>query len=210
MTDIFSLFDRIARREDTPQGAVTHLVVGLGNTGKQYEGTRHNAGFLCLDAVAAAAGAKMTSLRFHSLTADTVYGSKRVLLMKPQTLMNLSGVAVAEAADFYHIPPEHIIVLCDDINFAVGHARIRLRGSHGGHNGLRDITARLGSENFVRVRIGVGQKPTPDYDLADWVLGHLPAQELTEMRETVAPRMADAVRLLLEGKPDLAMSQYSK
>ena len=210
MTDIFALFDRISSGAAAPAGAVTHLVVGLGNTGKPYDGTRHNAGFMCLDAVAAAAGARVTSLRFHSLTADTTYGGRRVLLMKPQTLMNLSGVAVAEAADFYRIPPEHVIVLCDDINFAVGHARIRLKGSHGGHNGLRDITARLGSENFVRVRVGVGQKPSPDYDLADWVLGHLPAGELAELRDTVAPRMADAVRLLLEGKPDLAMSQYSK
>ena len=210
MTDIFALFDRISTAPAAPTGAVTHLVVGLGNPGKQYEGTRHNAGFMCLDAVAGAAGARVTSLRFHSLTADTVYGSKRILLMKPQTLMNLSGVAVAEAADFYHIPPEHIIVLCDDIHFAVGHARIRLKGSHGGHNGLRDITARLGSESFVRVRVGVGQKPSPDYDLADWVLGHLPSGELAELKDTVAPRMADAVRLLLEDKPDLAMSQYSK
>lgn len=210
MTDIFSLFDQISGGARTPSGAVTHLVVGLGNPGKPYEGTRHNAGFVCLDAVAAAAGAKVTSLRFHALTADTAFGEKRVLLMKPQTLMNRSGVAVAEAADFYHIPPEHIIVLCDDVHFDVGHARIRLKGSHGGHNGLRDITERLGSENFVRVRVGVGQKPSPDYDLADWVLGHLPAQELHEIEETVAPRMADAVRLILLGKPDLAMSQYSK
>lgn len=210
MTDIFSLFDKISGGTAAPSGAVTHLVVGLGNPGKTYEGTRHNAGYICLDAIAAAADTRVTSLRFHALTADAVYGSKRVLLMKPQTMMNLSGVAVSEAADFYRIPPEHIIVLCDDINFGVGHARIRLKGSHGGHNGLRDIAARLGSESYVRVRVGVGQKPSPDYDLADWVLGHLPATELAEMKTTVAPRMADAVRLLLEGKPDLAMSQYSK
>ena len=188
-----------------------YLIVGLGNPGAAYTRTRHNVGFRAVDLLAESLGTKITRLKFRALCSPVVdCGGRKVLLMKPQTLMNLSGVAVAEAADFYHIPPEHIIVLCDDINFAVGHARIRLRGSHGGHNGLRDITARLGSENFVRVRIGVGQKPTPDYDLADWVLGQLPAQELTEMRETVAPRMADAVRLLLEGKPDLAMSQYSK
>lgn len=210
MTDIFSLFDQISKGGAAPSGPVTHLVVGLGNPGAAYEGTRHNAGFVCLDAIAAAAGAHVTDLRFHALTADASYGGRRVLLMKPQTLMNASGIAVAEAAHFYRIPPERVIVLCDDINFAVGHARIRLKGSHGGHNGLRDIAARLSSDAYIRLRIGVGQKPSPDYDLADWVLGRLPASERELLRDTVAPRMADAVRLLLEGQPDLAMSRYSK
>lgn len=210
MTDIFSLFDQISKGGVAPSGPVTHLIVGLGNPGAAYEGTRHNAGFVCLDAIAAAAGAHVTELRFHALTADASYGGRRVLLMKPQTLMNASGIAVAEAAHFYHIPPERVIVLCDDINFAVGHARIRLKGSHGGHNGLRDIAARLSSDAYIRLRIGVGQKPSPDYDLADWVLGRLPANERELLRDTVAPRMADAVRLLLEGQPDLAMSRYSK
>lgn len=210
MTDIFSLFDQISKGSASPGGAITHLVVGLGNPGAAYEGTRHNAGFVCLDAVAKAAGAAVTDLRFHALTADTSYGGCRVLLMKPQTLMNASGIAVAEAAHFYRIPPERVIVLCDDINFAVGHARIRLKGSHGGHNGLRDIAARLSSDAYIRLRIGVGQKPSPDYDLADWVLGRLPADERELLQNTVAPRMADAVRLLLEEQPDLAMSRYSK
>lgn len=210
MTDIFTLFDQISKSDAAPSGPVTHLVVGLGNPGAAYEGTRHNAGFVCLDAIATAAGAAVTELRFHALTADTSYGGRRVLLMKPQTLMNASGVAVAEAAHFYRIPPERVIVLCDDINFAVGHARIRLKGSHGGHNGLRDIAARLSSDAYIRLRIGVGQKPSPDYDLADWVLGRLPADEREFLRNTVAPRMADAVRLLLEGQPDIAMSRYSK
>ena len=209
-TDIFALFDQIGASSRAPAGPVTHLVVGLGNPEPQYAGTRHNAGFVCLDALARAAGVRVTNAKFSSLVSDATVSGKHVLLMKPQTLMNASGLAVAEAAKFYRIPPEHIIVLCDDIHFAVGHARIRLRGSHGGHNGLRSIESCLSSEDYIRLRVGVGQKPSPEYDLADWVLGRFPAEELRTLTEQVAPAMAEAVTLILAGKPEDAMTRFSK
>lgn len=210
MTDIFSLFQKIGSSTPAAKGPVTHLVVGLGNPGKDYEGTRHNAGFICIDEVARRCGVKILSSKFHALVSEAECGGKRVLLMKPQTFMNLSGAAVAEAAGFYQIPPERILVICDDINFGVGHARIRLKGSNGGHNGLRNIEDRLGSQAYMRIRVGVGQKPSPEYDLAAWVLGRFPQDELRLLEETMAPRVADAVELMLAGKPEDAMSRYSK
>ena len=187
-TDIFALFDQIGASSRAPAGPVTHLVVGLGNPEPQYAGTRHNAGFVCLDALARAAGVRVTNAKFRSLVSDATVSGKHVLLMKPQTLMNASGLAVA----------------------AAGHARIRLRGSHGGHNGLRSIESCLSSEDYIRLRVGVGQKPSPEYDLADWVLGRFPAEELRTLTELVAPAMAEAVTLILAGTPEDAMTRFSK
>jgi PTH1 family peptidyl-tRNA hydrolase len=208
MTDIFELFQKISSSPASSAGPVTHLVVGLGNPGDEYVNTRHNTGFLCLDTLAERAGARVTTLKFESLTGYAVLGGKRVLLMKPQTYMNLSGTAVEAAASYYHIPPEHILVLCDDVSFDVGHIRIRLKGSAGGHNGLKNIEAHLGSQNYIRIKVGVGKKPTPEMDLADFVLGKFPRQDL-ETLAAVRERVADAVALLLEGKADQAMSLYS-
>ncbi len=208
MTDIFALFDQIKKPAAPAAGPITHLVVGLGNPGAAYEGTRHNIGFASLDVLAARAGIAVRNAKFSALVGEGVIGGAHVLLVKPQTYMNLSGDAVSAAAAFYKIPPSNIIVLCDDINFEVGHLRIRRNGSHGGHNGLRSIEDRLGSRDYPRVKLGVGKKPHPDYDLADWVLGHFP-KEAGETLVSVCGRAADAVELMLAGKIDEAMNRYS-
>ena len=190
-------------------GAVTWLIVFLGNPGPRYQGTRHNAGFMAADAMEKAKGVRINRSRFKALTAECDMGGEKVLLMKPQTFMNLSGTAVSEAMNFYKIPPENLMVLCDDISFEPGVFRIRRKGSHGGHNGLKNIISSLGSDNFARIKIGVGQKPHPEYDLVDWVLGRpAPAD-----RDAIAARHADmkeAVVLWLDGRIDEAMNRYSQ
>ncbi len=208
MTDIFALFDKIKSTPPAASGPVTHLVVGLGNPGGNYEGTRHNIGFAALDTLAARAHARVTNAKFSALVGDAVIGEVHALLMKPQTYMNLSGEAVSAAAAFYKIPAENILVLCDDVNFDVGHLRIRRNGSHGGHNGLRNIEEKLASRNYPRLKMGVGKKPHPDYDLADWVLGRFPKEE-GETLADVCRRAADAVELMLGGKIDEAMNRFS-
>ena len=208
MGNIFDLFKQIGG-ESTPKQPISALVVGLGNPGKEYEATRHNMGFMAIDRLAEKHGARMDRLRFKALTAECDIGGRRVLLMKPETFMNRSGDAVAEAARFYKIPPESIIVLCDDISFEPGKMRIRLRGSHGGHNGLRSIVDCLGSDGFVRLKLGVGQKPTKDYDLASWVLSRFP-KEAEAAATSVFDSAAEAVSLILDGKSERAMTLYSK
>ena len=146
------------------------LVVGLGNPGRQYEKTRHNAGFLALDALAQKLGVRIGKERFKAVTAQAEYAGQRMLLMQPQTFMNASGIAVEAAAHYYKLPPERVLVLFDDISLPIGRLRIRAGGSAGGHNGLKSIISSIGSDQFPRVKIGVGAKPHPDYDLADWVL----------------------------------------
>ncbi len=208
MANIFDLFDKI--KKDTPSSApITHVIVGLGNPGEQYLTTRHNAGFCAIDYIAAKLGVKIDRLKFKSLTCDVTLGTKRVLLLKPQTFMNHSGEAVAEAASFYKIPPENIIVICDDTNFDTGIMRIRRKGSHGGHNGLKNIILMLGADTFPRIKLGVGAKPSKDYDLADWVLGNLGKEDKEKLFETFAG-VYDSAILITEGKIDEAMCQYSK
>ena len=208
MSNIDELFKQISG--GTPgRASVTHLVVGLGNPGKEYEKTRHNMGFMSLDRIAAKYGASVTRLRFRALTGEAEVGGMRVLLMKPETYMNLSGEAVAEAASFYRIAPENILVLCDDISFPVGRLRLRQSGSAGGHNGLKSIIQMLGSDAFVRIRLGVGQKPSPDYDLADWVLSRLPLSEMPHA-ERVFDSVAEALPLLLRKEYEKAQTLFSK
>ncbi len=207
MTDIFALFDKI-KSPAQPTGPVTHMIVGLGNPGDVYQGTRHNIGFDCLDTLAARLGARVTNAKFSALTGEAVVGGQRTLLVKPQTFMNLSGEAVSAAAAFYKIPAENILVICDDVSFDVGALRIRRNGSHGGHNGLRSIEACLGSRAYARIKIGVGKKPHPAYDLADWVLGHFPKESQSTLTE-VRGRAADAAELILAGKIDEAMNRFS-
>ena len=149
------------------QTSIDTIIVGLGNPGKKYEGTRHNAGFAALDHVAEKWGVRVTKAKFDALTGTGTAAGVKVLLMKPQTFMNLSGDAVRKAADFYKVPPERIIVLFDDISLAPGRLRIRKTGSAGGHNGIKSIIGNIG-QDFPRVKIGVGEKPRPEYDLADW------------------------------------------
>ncbi len=207
MTDIFALFDKI-KSPAAPSGPVTHLVVGLGNPGAPYEGTRHNIGFRALDVLAARTGTAVKSAKFSALVGDAVIGGVHTLLMKPQTYMNLSGEAVARAAAFYKIPPANILIICDDVSFDVGHLRIRRNGSHGGHNGLRSIEEKLASRDYPRIKLGVGKKPHPEYDLADWVLGHFPAEANETLADTCA-RAADAIELMLVGRTEEAMNRFS-
>ena len=207
MSNIFDLFKKI---ESSPAAQpVGYMVVGLGNIGKQYEHTRHNAGFLAIDYIAEKYGAKIDRVKFHATVGEANIGGERVLLMKPSTLMNNSGVAVAEAASFYKISPERIIILHDEISFDPGVLRIRRKGSAGGHNGLKSIIAHLGSEDFPRVKIGIGKKPSPDYDLANWVLGKFPEGDLKSLASRYGD-IADAVELMIKGKIDEAMNKYSK
>lgn len=207
MSNIFDLFKKIENKKSVLP--VTHIVAGLGNPGAEYAATRHNAGFMAIDFIAERCGVRIDRLKFHALTAEAELSGVRVLLMKPQTFMNLSGDAIGEAAAFYKIPPENIIVLHDEISFDVGRFRIRRKGSAGGHNGLKSIIARLSSDAFPRVKIGVGQKPTPDYDLVSWVLGKFPPSDL-EVLKAQLPDVTSAVELMLAGKTEEAMSKYSK
>lgn len=207
MSSIFDLFKKIETKQDTTP--VSYIVAGLGNIGKQYERTRHNIGFLAIDKIAEDAGVKIDRVKFHSTVAEANIGGARVLLMKPTTLMNNSGVAIGEAAAFYKIPPERVIVLHDEISFAPGIIRIRRKGSAGGHNGLKSIIAHLSSEDFPRVKIGVGQKPHPEYDLVDWVLGAFPTADLQKISDRFADISA-AVTEIIKGNIDAAMNKYSK
>ena len=207
MSNIFDLFKSIEKKTET--GPVTHIVVGLGNPGAKYEKTRHNAGFITIDHIAAKLGVRVDRVKFHALVCECELGGKRVLLMKPETFMNNSGVAIGEAATFYKIPPENVLVLHDEISFDAGLFRIRRKGSAGGHNGLKSIIEHLGSDGFPRIKIGVGQKPSPDYDLVDWVLGKFPK----EAEAAIASRLDDihsASELIVRGEIDLAMNRYSK
>lgn len=209
MSNIFDLFKQIEKKDTPAAGNLTHLVVGLGNPGDKYTFTRHNTGFMALDFIAEKCGVRVDRARFKSLCADARIGEHRVLLMKPQTFMNLSGEAVREAADFYKIPPENILVLFDDINFDVGVMRIRRNGSDGGHNGIKSIIYQLNSDAFPRVKIGVGKKPSPDYDLADYVLGTYSDADKKTLFSMLS-RVYDGVELILSGQIDKAMNLYNR
>lgn len=207
MSNIFDLFKKIEQKEDpTP---LTYIVAGLGNPGDEYKLTRHNIGFLAIDYIAEKCGVRIDRVKFHALTTEARIGGVRVLLMKPTTFMNNSGVAIGEAATFYKVPPENVIVLHDEISFAPGLFRIRRKGSAGGHNGLKSIIAQLGSDAFPRVKIGVGQKPSPDYDLVNWVLGKFPKADL-DLIGAKYPDIYSSVELMVMGKIDEAMNKYSK
>jgi PTH1 family peptidyl-tRNA hydrolase len=207
MSNIFDLFKKIEKKADTTP--VSFIIAGLGNPGAQYDKTRHNVGFVAIDYIAEKLGVRIDRAKFHALTAEAKIGEVRVLLMKPQTFMNNSGVAIGEAASFYKIPPEHVLVLHDEISFEPGMIRIRRKGSAGGHNGLKSIIAHLASEDFPRVKIGVGKKPSPEYDLADWVLGKLP-KDHSDTIDAKCEDILGAARLIADGKIDDAMQKYSK
>ncbi len=192
---------------------VQWLVVCLGNVGDQYENTRHNIGFEVADELAERKNIPLQKLKHRALTNTTELGGQKVLLMKPVTYMNLSGEAAADAARFYKIPPERVLVVCDDVALPPGKLRIRkLRirtgGSAGGHNGLKNLIQHLGTDKFPRVRIGVGQKPHPDYDMADWVLGKFQGEDRKAM-DAAVKKAADAVECLLKEGPDRAMNRFN-
>ncbi len=210
MADIFDLFKKISQdRGSEEKLPIAYIVAGLGNIGKEYERTRHNAGFMALDALAKHYSAEVKTVKFHSLVGECKIAGARVLLMKPTTYMNNSGVAIAEAASFYKIPPERVLVLHDEISFDVGVMRIRRKGSAGGHNGLKSIIAHLGSEEFPRIKIGVGKKPSPEYDLVDFVLGRFPEADLSALNAQ-HQSICEAAALIIAGKIEDAMSKYSR
>ncbi|MDO4380103.1 MAG: aminoacyl-tRNA hydrolase [Clostridia bacterium] len=198
----------LKKEKFSSNGTFDYMIVGLGNPGKKYEFTKHNAGFLCIDLFAQNLGVKIDRLKFKALIADVRIGGKRCLLMKPQTFMNLSGEAVREAAEFYKIPPEKIIVIFDDISLEPGRLRIRRKGSDGGHNGIKSIIFQLQSDAFPRIKLGIGKKPHPDFDLADWVLEPFSKDALTALR-SACENAGEAVKLMIYGKTDEAMSRYN-
>lgn len=208
MSNIFDLFKKI-EQSSASSAPVSFIIVGLGNIGKQYELTRHNAGFLAIDYIAEKCGARIDRLKFHATVGEANIGGARVLLMKPTTLMNNSGVAVGEAAAFYKIPPERVLVLHDEISFDAGIIRIRRKGSAGGHNGLKSIIAHLSCDTFPRIKIGIGKKPNPEYDLADWVLGKMPESDIKALKARFDD-IASAAEMIVSGKIDDAMAKYSK
>lgn len=185
-----------------------YLIVGLGNPGKQYENTRHNAGFICIDVLADKYGIKINKLKFKSLMGEGRIEGKRCLLLKPQTFMNLSGEAVRDAVEFYKIPAENVIVICDDISLEPGKMRIRRKGSHGGQNGMRNIIYHLKDDNFPRIKIGIGAKPNPEYDLADWVLSRFTQNEAKLIKQ-IADDTVSAIEIMVKGDIDKAMSNFN-
>ena len=186
--------------KSTPQDA--WLIVGLGNPGKEYERSRHNCGFRALDILAGKLNVKVDKLKFQGLYAQTCYNGTKLFLLKPQTYMNLSGKSVVQLSAFYKIPPQRIIVLFDDISLAPGRLRVRGDGSAGGHNGIKSIIQELGSQDFPRVKIGVGAKPNPDYDLADWVLGSFSALDEKAMAVSLENAGQAALAIIDKGVPE--------
>ncbi|MBR5528099.1 MAG: aminoacyl-tRNA hydrolase [Clostridia bacterium] len=208
MADIFDLFKKI----ETPRAdaaPVTHIIAGLGNPDEKYRFTRHNAGFLAVEYISQKTGFAVNRSKFKSLVADVTFGGKRCLFMMPQTYMNNSGEALREAAEFYKIPAENILVIYDDISLDVGVMRIRRKGSDGGHNGIKSIIYHLQSDNFPRIKVGIGKKPHPEMDLADWVLGSFSAAD-KEKLFALFENVKDAAQMITDGKIDAAMNKFSK
>lgn len=189
-----------------PSGSPEFMIVGLGNPGRDYEMTRHNAGFLTLDHIAVEENAEIKKLKYKALIGDTVISGHRCLLVKPQTFMNNSGEAVREISQFYKIPPEKIIVIFDDISLPCGKLRIRRKGTDGGHNGIKSIIYHLNSDNFPRIKVGVGAKPHPDYNLADWVLSSFKKDEMEELKKAIT-KATEVLPLMLDGEIDKAMNK---
>ena len=190
------------------QSGFTWLVVGLGNPGARFESTRHNMGFLALERLAEREGLRFNKLRFKAWTAEWKVGDEKVLVMKPQTYMNLSGESVGAAARFYKIPPEHILVVSDDVSLPVGKLRLRAAGSAGGHNGLKNIIQHLGSDRFPRIKVGVGMPKNAEYDMADWVIGMPMGDEQKILLDTL-DRAAQAIAAVITLGMDKAMNRFN-
>ena len=188
---------------------VSWLVVCLGNPGDEYENTRHNVGFAVADELGERGHFPIQRLRHRALTQAADIGGERVLVMKPVTYMNLSGEAVGDAARFYKIPADHVLVVSDDVSLPVGKLRLRRGGSAGGHNGLKSIIQHLGTDQFPRIKVGVGEKPHPDYDMARWVLGKFQGEDRKTMDKAVE-RAADAVECVLRDGMDKAMNRFNQ
>ena len=208
MSNIFDLFKKI-ESEKQPHAPVSWLLVGLGNYGEKYTFTRHNAGFLAIDYISQKLDLKVNRAKFDALCAETVINGQGVLFMKPQTYMNESGRAVRAAADFYKVAPDHIIVLSDDVSLDVGTVRVRKSGSDGGQKGLRSIIYHLNSDGFPRIKMGVGAKPHPEMDMADWVLSRFTEDEQKAMFSRYED-VLDGVRRIIAGDIEGAMAVCNK
>lgn len=189
-------------------GGISWLVVGLGNPGTQYESTRHNMGFLAVDKLAQEENFRFSKLRFKAWTATWEVGGQKVLVMKPQTYMNLSGESVGEAARFYKIPPEHVLVISDDIDLPAGRLRIRPGGSAGGHNGLKNIIQHLGTDRFPRIKVGVGSPRPGEHDMVDWVMGKPMGEDRTAVEDAL-DRAGEAAKALITEGIDRAMNRFN-
>lgn len=205
---IFDVFDRISQNSSAPRGKIEYVIAGLGNPGMEYDGTRHNAGFFTIDTLAKQLGENISRLRFKGKTAEVTIGNARCLLLKPTTYMNNSGESIVQALEFYKLSADKLIVIYDDISLEPGRLRIRRKGSHGGHNGIKSIIELTGRDDFPRIKIGVGKKPYPDYDLAKWVLGKF-GKEDAEKLKTAAENACECVKLMTDGKTDEAMNKYN-
>lgn len=205
---IFDIFDRISSNSQSGGGKIEYVIAGLGNPGMEYDGTRHNAGFFTIDTLAEQLGVQINRLRFKGKTAEATIEGKRCLLLKPTTYMNLSGESVVQALEFYKIDASKLIVIYDDISLDPGKLRIRRKGSHGGHNGMRSIIDLTGRDDFSRIKMGVGKKPHPDYDLAKWVLGKFGKEDSAKLREA-ADNACECVKLMVQGKTDEAMNKHN-
>jgi PTH1 family peptidyl-tRNA hydrolase len=190
-------------------GAIEYIVVGLGNPGREYESTRHNAGFMALDKLAMKHNAAVTKLKFKALCGDAMIGGKRALLLKPSTYMNKSGESVLEAMQFYKVPIERVIVLSDDVALDIGTLRIRRSGSDGGQKGLRNIIYLTGKDTFPRVRLGVGAKPHPGMDMAAWVLSKFSKDDMIKL-DSVLDDAVSAVELIVKGQVQDAMNRFNE
>ncbi|MCQ2480115.1 MAG: aminoacyl-tRNA hydrolase [Clostridia bacterium] len=196
------------KKEFSDSSAPEFLIVGLGNPGDKYEYTRHNTGFLTLDRLATEENFRINKIKYKSLMGEVRLNGHRCLVIKPQTFMNNSGEAVREVCSFYKIPPENVIVIFDDISLPCGKLRVRRKGSDGGHNGIKSIIYHLKSDAFPRIKVGVGAKPHPDYDLADWVLSTFKKDEMEELKSAIE-KACEAVRLIADGKTDQAMNKFN-
>lgn len=188
--------------------SVDFMIVGLGNPGIEYENTRHNAGFMCIDYIAKKCGVSVNKFKHKAYYAQTELCGKRVLLVKPQTYMNNSGEAVVPLLNFFKVNPQNLLVICDDISLDVGQLRIRRKGSDGGQKGMRSIIEQLGNDNFARIKVGIGKKPNPNYDLAKWVLSKFKSEEQADL-ETAIKNACGATELIVKGQIDKAMNNYN-
>lgn len=202
------MLSKLFSSQKAPTGPVEYMIVGLGNPGKQYEGTRHNAGFMTVDHIAELAGVKIDRLKFKGLCGEAEIAGRKVLLLKPSTFMNLSGQSVQEAMNFYKLPPENILIIFDDISLEPGRLRIRKKGSDGGHNGMKNIIYLAGKDTFPRIKMGVGAKPSPQWDLADWVLSCFSQQETIALNEAI-DHAASAASLIVGGSMEQAMNKFN-
>ena len=207
MADIFELFKQIEKKESNDLKPIEYIVAGLGNPGDKYASTRHNMGFICLEFMAEKYNIKFDKLKFNAFCGEALINGRRVLFVKPQTFMNNSGEAVGAIADFYKIPPEKVVIIYDDIAINPGSMRVKRKGSDGGHNGIKSIIYHLRSQDFPRIKIGVGSPASSD-EMINWVLG-IPKPEDREDIARCIKASVPALELILDGKIDVAMNSYN-